>query len=253
MIHAHFQNWFTLKTYQLIHSYRFHREKESAELREKLEKSREKRILNSKVSGNTLGEAKGKEEDEFLSAADWVKRSRKKEKEVISEKDKSKLQAELASKRLEEEEEESMRNGSKYNSSHLKGLQVMHSAKDFDIGLDVILTLADSDILEKDEDGHVLGVTEDVDFLENVNMTDTDRRLDREKRAKRLKQPVRTLLLLFFCMCFQFFAPFFLVCLFCFVNNRIAVFISAIMSSQISSCFVLPYFASSCLFVFCLV
>ena len=166
------------------------REKETAEIREKLEKSREKRILATKVSGNTLGEAKG--EEEFLSAADWVKRSRKKEKEVISEKDKAKLQAEMANKRLQEEEEESLRNGSKYNSSHLKGLQVMHAAKDFDIGQEVILTLADSDILEKDEDGHVLGITGEVDFLENVNMTDTDRRLDREKRAKRLKQPVRT-------------------------------------------------------------
>ena len=166
----------------------FHREKETSDLREKLEKSREKRILATKVSGNTLGESRG--EEEFLSAADWVKRSRKKEKEVVSEKDKAKLQAEMAMKRLEEEEEETMNNGPIYNASHLKGLQVMHAAKDFDIGQEVVLTLADSDILEKDEDGHVLGITEESDFLENVNMTDTDRRLDRERRAKRLKQPV---------------------------------------------------------------
>lgn len=136
-----------------------------------------------------MGEAKG--EEELLSAADWVKRSRKKEREVISEKDKAKLQIEIANRRLQEEEEEQMRNESKYNASHLKGMQVMHAAKDFDIGEEVILTLADSDILEKDEDGHVLGMTGEVDFLENVNMTDTDRRLDRERRAKRLKQPVR--------------------------------------------------------------
>lgn len=140
------------------------------------------------MSGNTLGEARG--EEEFLSAADWVKRSRKKEKEVVSEKDKAKLKAEIAMKRLEEEEEESIKNGSKYNSSHLKGLQVMHAVKDFDIGQEVIMTLADSNILDKDEDGHVLGITGESDFLENVNMTDTDRRLDRERRAKRLKQPV---------------------------------------------------------------
>ena len=135
-----------------------------------------------------MGETKG--EEELLSAADWVKRSRKKDKEAISERDKAKLQMEMANKRLQEEEEELMKNGSKYNSSHLKGMQVMHAAKDFDIGDEVILTLADSDILEKDEDGHVLGMAGDSDFLENVNMTDTDRRLDRERRAKRLKQPV---------------------------------------------------------------
>jgi hypothetical protein len=50
-----------------------------------LEKTREKRILSTKVSGNTLAETKG--EEELLSAADWVKRSRKKEKETITEKD----------------------------------------------------------------------------------------------------------------------------------------------------------------------
>jgi SART-1 family len=175
------------KLTNLQHSNYFYREKETSELREKLEKSREQRILNTKVRGNTLGETKG--EDEFLSAADWVKRSRKKEKEVVNDKDKAILQAEAAMKRMEEEEE-AMQNGTKYNASHLKGLQVMHSVKDFDIGQEVILTLADSSILEKDDDGHVLGITGESDFLENVNMTDTDRRLDRERRAKKLKQPV---------------------------------------------------------------
>lgn len=145
-------------------------------MREKIEKSREQRILNSKVSGNTLGEAR--EEQELLSAADWVKRSRKREKEVISDKDKAKLLLELQLKRMGEEEEEdeedsntnrntnnsrnngnnsSTRNSYNYSAAHLKGLQVMHNAKDFDIGQEVILTLADSSILDKDEDGHVLG------------------------------------------------------------------------------------------------
>jgi U4/U6.U5 tri-snRNP-associated protein 1 len=165
----------------------FFRVKEAAILKEALEKSREKRLLNTKMSGNTLGEAK--EEGELLSAADWVRRSRKKEKDVLTEKEKAKLQAELAEKRLQEEEEENLRND-KYNSKDLKGMKVMHSVKDFDIGSEIILTLADSNILDKDEDGHVLGITGEADFLENVNMTDNDRRLEREKRAKRLKQPV---------------------------------------------------------------
>ena len=53
------------------------KEKESAELREKLEKAKEKRLLNTKFSGNGLGEVKDSAEGELLSAADWVKRSRK--------------------------------------------------------------------------------------------------------------------------------------------------------------------------------
>jgi hypothetical protein len=44
--------------------------------------------------------------------------------------------------------------------------------------------------LDKDDDGSVRGITDDADFLENVNMTDRDRLLENEKRAKRLKQPV---------------------------------------------------------------
>mmetsp|Transcript_20069 Transcript_20069/g.19362 ORF Transcript_20069/g.19362 Transcript_20069/m.19362 type:complete len:899 (+) Transcript_20069:153-2849(+) len=177
---------------EAVENFRLNREreqkvKEAAILKEALEKSREKRLLNTKMSGNTLGEAR--EEGELVSAADWVRRSRKKEKDVLTEKEKAKLQAELAEKRLQEEEEENSRND-KYNSKDLKGMQVMHSVKDFDIGSEIILTLADSNILDKDEDGHVLGVAGEADFLENVNMTDNDRRLEREKRAKRLKQPV---------------------------------------------------------------
>ena len=161
------------------------KEKESAELREKLEKAKEKRLLNTKFSGNGLGEVKDSAEGELLSAADWVKRSRKKE---VDEKEKARMAAEQAARRREEEEEEFLTNG--YGATDLKGLQVMHAAKEFEMGQDVILTLADSNILDTDEQGKILGIKEDADVLENVNMTDEQRRLEREKRAKRAKQPV---------------------------------------------------------------
>ena len=161
------------------------KEKESAELREKLEKAKEKRLLNAKFSGNGLGEVKDAAEGELLSAADWVKRSRKKE---VDEKDKARMAAEQAARRREEEEEELLTNG--YGATDLKGLQVMHAAKEFEMGQDVILTLADSNILDTDEQGKILGIKDDADVLENVNMTDDQRRLEREKRAKRAKQPV---------------------------------------------------------------
>ena len=161
------------------------KEKESAELREKLEKAKEKRLLTTKFSGNGLGEVKDAAEGELLSAADWVKRSRKKE---VDEKDKARIVAEQAARRREEEEEEFLTNG--YGATDLKGLQVMHGAKEFEMGQDVILTLADSNILDTDEQGKILGIKDDADVLENVNMTDEQRRMEREKRAKRAKQPV---------------------------------------------------------------
>lgn len=122
------------------------------------------------------------------SAADWVKSSRIKEKDAKSE---AKRLAELKQKQLDEEEEELVEQSSSlYNSSHLKGLKVMHAANDFEEGRDVILTLQDTSILTKDEDGKVVGLNDDNDVLENVNFADKDRRLERENKKRRLNQPI---------------------------------------------------------------
>jgi hypothetical protein len=123
-------------------------------------------MLNSKLDGAKLSEVntENKEDLSLLSASEWVKRSRKKEQ--LSESEKAKKQAELAAKRIEEEEEERL----KYSSSDLRGLSVLHSTKDFATGQEVILTLADSDILEKDERGRVLGLVEGLKFLMPMHM-----------------------------------------------------------------------------------
>ena len=113
-------------------------------------------MLNAKLDGAKLSEvnSEDKEDLSLLSAADWVKRSRKKEE--LSEIEKAKKQAEIAAKRLEEEEEERL----KYSSADLRGISVLHSTKDFTTGQEIVLTLADSDILHKDERGRVLGLVE---------------------------------------------------------------------------------------------
>lgn len=122
------------------------------------------------------------------SAEDWVKNSRIKEKEAKAE---AKRLAELKKKQLEEEEDELLeQSSSMYNSSHLKGLRVMHAARDFEEGQEVILTLKDTGLLEKDEDGKILGLNEEGDVLENVNIADKDRRVERETKKRRLNQPV---------------------------------------------------------------
>lgn len=182
---------------------------ETAALREKIEKAKNKRLLREKLGGATLSDVQttsnidsntaAEDDTALLSAAEWVKRSRKVE---LSHKEKEKQKAALAAKRLLDAEMEDLEGGylpsksinkkndkneNKYTASDLKGISVMHSVNDFDIGKEVILTLADSTILG-DGDGDTLN--EGTDILENVNMTETEKKADADKRAKRARQPV---------------------------------------------------------------
>ena len=180
------------KDKQAVDNFRSKREeeakaREAREISERLEKARDRRMLEAKVSGPGLGEIAGNEE-ELLSAADWVKRSRKVE---ISEKSRQ------FAKKIENDEKEMLQQqqqlsngGSKksYTSSDLEGLSIMHSAQDLGLGQDIILTLADSGVLEKDERGRAKGLRESDDVLENVNLAEASRKAERDKVMKKAKQ-----------------------------------------------------------------
>ena len=158
---------------------------DTADLMERIERAQNRRLLNSKLEGKALGELEGGEEASMLNAAEWVKRSRLKH---ASDQERAKEAAMLAAKRLEREEEERLRS---YRAAELKGLKVMHGADNFEAGEEVILTLADSHILRRGEHGQVLGVLEDGDdVLMNPLMMDEEKRAQRERQAKRAKQPV---------------------------------------------------------------
>lgn len=131
------------------------------------------------------------------SAADWVNESRRKEIE------KQKQAAAEKARRLQEEEDELVQtlsagrsrlsgsSNNQYTSSDLKGMKVRHSANAFEAGSEVILTLADTDVLATDEYGRVQGLNDDEDdILENVNISEHERKLQRDKQLKRLKQPL---------------------------------------------------------------
>lgn len=126
--------------------------------------------------------------DSAAATTDWVKKSR------ILERTKQKNEKLLAEERLrkQQEEEEELVKQTKdgYSASDLRGMKVLHSDKDFEAGETVILTLADASVLEKDEDGKILGLNEEGDMLENVNLADNERRLERERQLKRLRQPI---------------------------------------------------------------
>ena len=165
--------------------------RETREIAERLEKAKEKRLLHAKLQGTGLGDAANEDAAEFASAADWVKRSRK--QEVLNKEKEQKT-----ARRLQEDEEEALAaagsssssnsSSANYRSSDLQGLSVMHGAEDFATGQDVILTLADSSVLEVDARGRARAIREDDDVLENVNMADADRKLEREKAQKKSKQ-----------------------------------------------------------------
>ena len=91
-------------------------------------------------------------------ASDWVRQSRVKEREVtLTKHQEAKRQAEMQIQRQYEEEEElllqqSLAKGKNqrqaYSAADLKGLKIMHDHTQFEVGQDVVLTLADTNILE---------------------------------------------------------------------------------------------------------
>jgi len=145
----------------------------------RIEKARNKRLLHSKLAGQVLSDT-AEEEAALASASNWVQRSRLKAEE------RAKVQGEGTAADKDKKEI----NQAEYGARDLRGVEVMHGQDTFETGESVILTLADSNILDTDERGNVLGVNMDNDVLENVNMTEEERRQDREKRKKRSRQPV---------------------------------------------------------------
>ena len=109
---------------------------------------RNKRELNAKLKGATLGEAEGDVDDTLK----WIKRSKKKEKELAR-----KRQQELESmdKVFQDEYTESALDflpGTTSNANHLpedlEGLKVSHDFEGMEEGEERILTLKDSRVLE---------------------------------------------------------------------------------------------------------
>ncbi|XP_060083688.1 U4/U6.U5 tri-snRNP-associated protein 1-like [Ylistrum balloti] len=149
-------------------------EKQTQKIREKMERMKEKRRLNEKLSNvKTLGESDS--EDDMVT---WVRKNRKAQKD--------KERAEKTAKMLEEmdqefgigslvDEEFHVKPKNNYTSKDLKGLKVQHNTERFKEGKTVILTLEDKGILDEDND----------DTLINVNMIDeefTEKNLENKKK-----------------------------------------------------------------------
>ncbi|KAK8853158.1 hypothetical protein IAR55_003859 [Kwoniella newhampshirensis] len=120
--------------------------KEDKDIKERIEKARNRSALNAKLKGSTLGENNA---DDGLDAKTWIKKQKKREKQRAKE------MAEARARDMEEQDK------AVYDETDLTGLKVAHDADEFEEGQDVILTLKDSRVLEGDEDE-----------LQNVNLVD---------------------------------------------------------------------------------
>ncbi|ODN95170.1 U4/U6.U5 tri-snRNP-associated protein 1 [Cryptococcus wingfieldii CBS 7118] len=144
------------------------REKKEKETRERIEKARNKAAYNAKMKGSTLSQPST---DDSLSAKDWIKKQKKREKQ---------RQQQLAKQRELDQAEADRIAEEGYGEEDLKGLKVGHEAEEFEEGEDVILTLKDSGILGGEEDE-----------LQNVNLAE-DAKIKAARERKRKAQAAYT-------------------------------------------------------------
>ncbi|KAI9019988.1 SART-1 protein [Phycomyces nitens] len=139
------------------------REAKAAEIKERIEKSKNRKKNLEKLQGKGLGEDDGDD-----SALGWIRKSRKREKEL----------AEKRARELTEMDESFGKNA--YDASHLSGLKIGHDLEEFNEGTEMILTLKDRGILSKEgeEDN-------EEDELTNIQVEEKERlqkNLDNKKK-----------------------------------------------------------------------
>lgn len=138
--------------------------KQTEKLKEKLERSKNRREISNKLSKiKTLGESDSDED-----AATWVRKNRMKQRE----KDRADKTARMLEEMDEEfgignlvEEEFKKDKKKAYTSKDLRGIKVEHDVGSFKEGQTVILTLKDRGVLDEDE----------AETLVNLNMIDQEK------------------------------------------------------------------------------
>ncbi len=155
------------------------RKREQSEITGRIERARMNRKRKEKLAGPIALSAVEDGEDDVLSAASWVKSSKKRmtaatQQRDIAERNQNSRAAAISSET--------------YQESDLKGLAVVHDADKFEPGKEVILTLQDDEILERDVHGVTRSIAEGRDKLENVKCSEDARHRNAEHRANRAKK-----------------------------------------------------------------
>lgn len=169
----------------------FEKQRRSDEMRERLEKAKRKRLLNSKLSGTTLGDIvsdASNNEESLLSASDWVERSRIKTIEIEAERNR-RLQDDSL-KISQADSQAVVKSGMKIKHAADTFIKDLEMSDSMDVDSGIILTLADAPVLIRDAHGNMVENDTEEDVLENVNLLEADLRKERERKAKRMKQPI---------------------------------------------------------------
>ncbi|XP_059049585.1 U4/U6.U5 tri-snRNP-associated protein 1 [Achroia grisella] len=150
-------------------------QKKSEKIREKLEERREKRKLEQKLQTTLLAE-----ESDDEDAIAWVKKTREIEKQKSEAAKRAAMLDEMDSvfgvSALVEEDEREAR-ADRYGAAHLRGLRVAHDVDALGDEREIVLTLADKEVLAEDAE----------DVLVNVNIVDDERykkNIEQRKKAK---------------------------------------------------------------------
>lgn len=153
------------------------KQKEDEKVKERIAKAQNRRELNKRLQGRTLGDA-----DEIASTSNAEASSSESNKKWLKAQRKKAL-ANEERRRQEEEEAEAAASAAaraKYDSDDLRGLKVGHDMEDFDLeegGEGKVLTLRDSKVLDNDDD-ELMDSTLDQKERDRIN----------EERKKGIKQ-----------------------------------------------------------------
>ena len=143
------------------------------EAQARIERSRKRRKLKEKIGTHTLGEG------EHTSAAAWLQKSSKRQKEAM-------LAIEREEAMKEEEAAAAKASETVYDASQLSGIKLSHDlAEHVKEGEQVILTLKDSELIDKKTGELVEGK---VDELENAYIAEGERYRKKRQKEKLIKQ-----------------------------------------------------------------
>ncbi|CAB3224039.1 unnamed protein product [Arctia plantaginis] len=154
-------------------------QKKSEKIRERLEERKEKRKIEQKLQTRLLADESDEED-----ASAWVNKSRDIEAQKRQAAQRAAMLDEMdevfgVSALVAEEEEADKR--ARYTANHLKGLRVAHDLDAIVDEREVVLTLADKDVLADDKE----------DVLVNVNIVDEERTKKNLLEAKKAKAGYR--------------------------------------------------------------
>lgn len=162
-------------------------EGETQELKERIEREKLKRQVERglQTTFGTKTIAGGEEDGTALS---WAEKMRKSKKTSTTSKDiSSEDQKETKKKRKNKRKRKDVGTMQNYDEEDLQGVTVAHAVSDFEAGSTTILTLADTAILDVNEQNKVVGINEDAEQLEDAALIDKQVQKDRLREKRQLE------------------------------------------------------------------